>query len=52
MLTYDVPVVVVTGLPGPHEGLQVDCLLDKPVSPDQLVEVVQNCLAGSGDRRS
>jgi DNA-binding response OmpR family regulator len=46
--THHVPIVVVTGLPGPHDGLQVDRLLTKPVTPEELVEVVRQCLAGAG----
>ena len=43
--TRHIPIVVVTGTPGPHEGLDVDCLLRKPVSPDELVAAVWDCLA-------
>jgi DNA-binding response OmpR family regulator len=43
--THHVPVVVVTGLPGPHEDLRVDRVLHKPVTPEELVEVVRQCLA-------
>jgi DNA-binding response OmpR family regulator len=42
--TRQIPVVVVTGQPGDHEGLEVACLLRKPVTPDQLVSVVRKCL--------
>ena len=43
--TRHIPIVVVTGTPGPHDGLDVDCLLRKPVSPDDLVTAVRDCLA-------
>jgi CheY-like chemotaxis protein len=40
----DIPVVVVTGSPGPHDGLRVACVLQKPVTPDALVETVRRCM--------
>jgi len=43
--TRQIPVVVVTGQPGDHDGLEVACVLRKPVSPDELVIVVRRCLA-------
>jgi CheY-like chemotaxis protein len=39
-----IPVVVVTGLPGDHTDLQAQCVLQKPVDPDQLVRTVRSCL--------
>ncbi len=44
-LSCNIPVVVVTGMPGPHEELPRVHLLRKPVSPVQLVETVRACLA-------
>ena len=51
--TQNVPVVVVvTGLPGPHELPSASCVLTKPVTPERLVGTVRRCLAagaaGSG----
>ena len=44
--TQRVPVViVVTGLPGPHDKLQANCVLMKPVAPDRLVATVRRCIA-------
>jgi DNA-binding response OmpR family regulator len=43
--TRHVPVIVVTGQPGPHDGLDAACVLRKPVSPDRLVYVVKTCIA-------
>lgn len=42
--TRRIPVLVVTGTE-PQEGLEVDCLLRKPVEPDRLVTAVNQCLA-------
>jgi CheY-like chemotaxis protein len=39
-----IPVVVVTGRPGPHTDLQAHCVLHKPVDPEQLVRTVRTCL--------
>ena len=43
--TRDIPIVVVTGTMDAHDDLDVNCLLRKPVSPDDLVVTVQKCLA-------
>jgi DNA-binding response OmpR family regulator len=40
-----IPVVVVTGQPGPHHGLDAACLLQKPVAPEKLIDVVRSCIA-------
>jgi two-component system cell cycle response regulator DivK len=40
----DIPVIIVTGEPGPHE-LNVACILRKPVSPDRLIQTVRACIA-------
>lgn len=47
--TRHIPVVIVTGMSGHHERLEVACVLRKPVTPDQLVVTVHKCLA-SGAR--
>jgi twitching motility two-component system response regulator PilH len=46
--TRHIPIVVVTGSPESLGDAQVACLLRKPVSPDDLVETVQKCLASAG----
>jgi hypothetical protein len=43
--TREIPVVVVTGVPGSHEGLNVACVLRKPVTPERLVLTVRSCLS-------
>lgn len=42
-----IPVVIVTGLDIELTHLEVDCLLRKPISPEELVKAVTRCL-GSG----
>jgi DNA-binding response OmpR family regulator len=41
--------IVVTGIPGPHDLPQADCVLMKPLTPERLVAAVRSCLA-SGSR--
>ena len=43
--TRQIPVVVVTGVTQGLEGLDVNCLLRKPVTPEDLVSVIRKCLA-------
>ena len=47
MLSRDmnVPVVVVTASPGDLSHLPVECVLKKPVPPEDLVATVNRCLA-------
>src|SRR5688500_16254141 len=42
--TRKIPVVVVTGVTQGLEGLEVNCLLRNPVTPEDLVGVVRKCL--------
>src|SRR5688572_9381247 len=42
--TRRIPIVVVTGTAVDLASLDVACLLRKPVTPDELVRVVQSCL--------
>jgi DNA-binding response OmpR family regulator len=42
-----VPVLVVTAQPGPYEGLDENCVLQKPVTPEQLLDAVHACLRSS-----
>jgi DNA-binding response OmpR family regulator len=42
--TQNIPIVIVTGSTMSLEGIDVPCILRKPVSPDELVRVVQTCL--------
>lgn len=48
-VTRDIPVVVITGSAMEADNLDVACFLRKPVSPEQIVDVVRRCLA-SGAR--
>lgn len=43
--TRSIPIVVVTGARGDLDHLEVPCLLHKPITPEQLVQAVRNCLA-------
>jgi CheY-like chemotaxis protein len=43
--TRRIPLVIVTGMPGDHEGPGVDCVLRKPITPERLLEVVARCIA-------
>ena len=42
-----VPIVVITGSAIEPGAIDVDCLLRKPVTPDQLIEAVRKCLAAA-----
>jgi DNA-binding response OmpR family regulator len=47
--TRSIPIVVVTGTTANVDGLDVACLLRKPVTPDGLVVAVRKCLSsGAG----
>jgi CheY-like chemotaxis protein len=46
--TRQIPVIVVTGRPGPHDQLDVSCVLRKPVSPDRLIQTVHSCIDAGG----
>jgi DNA-binding response OmpR family regulator len=43
--TRHIPIIVVTGTSEDIEGLQLPCVLRKPVSPDELIVAVRKCLA-------
>lgn len=44
--TRNIPVVVVTGASGPDlDHIDADCVLNKPVTPDRLIQVIRRCLA-------
>lgn len=43
--TRHIPIVVVTGTTNGLDGLNVNCLLKKPVSAEDLVIAVRRCLA-------
>jgi CheY-like chemotaxis protein len=45
--TRQIPIVVVTGSSMDLSALDVSCILRKPVTPEELVTTVRNCL-GSG----
>jgi two-component system alkaline phosphatase synthesis response regulator PhoP len=42
--TRNIPIVIVTGSSMDLASLDVSCVLRKPVSPDELVQTVRNCL--------
>jgi chemosensory pili system protein ChpA (sensor histidine kinase/response regulator) len=42
--THRIPIVVVTGEAGDLNEADFDCVLRKPVTSDQLIDAVQNCL--------
>ena len=44
ILTRQIPVVVVSGSPQDLGDIPVDCLLKKPVMPDELLGAVRRCL--------
>jgi two-component system phosphate regulon response regulator PhoB len=44
VLTRQIPVVITTGLTLDVGEIEADCVLRKPVSPDQLLAAVQDCL--------
>jgi two-component system sensor histidine kinase/response regulator len=48
--TRDIPVIVITGAAGDHDGLGVACVLRKPVELDQLVRTVRECIASGGGK--
>jgi two-component system phosphate regulon response regulator PhoB len=46
--TRTIPIVVVTGSPELYPTLNVECVMRKPVQPDELVRTVQKCLVSGG----
>ena len=48
--TRNIIVVIVTGSADTLEGVAVDCVLRKPVSPDHLADVVQRCFDAHSKR--
>jgi CheY-like chemotaxis protein len=48
--TRDIPVVIVTASASPLDGVDVACILRKPVSPEEVVDVVTQCLASASRR--
>jgi DNA-binding response OmpR family regulator len=47
--TQHVPVLVVTAQPGPYDGIDEKCVLQKPVTPEQLLDAVRACLRPARD---
>jgi DNA-binding response OmpR family regulator len=47
-ITRHISILVVTGTPEKAAGLDVACVLTKPVSSDRLVEAARSCLAAGG----
>ena len=48
-VTREIPIVIVTGLDVKSDGLDVACVLRKPVSMQQLVDIVRHCLGSGAD---
>ena len=48
-VTRQIPIVVITGSTMPLDGLDVACVLRKPISPDRLIDTVRSCLAGGAN---
>jgi len=46
-VTRSVPVVIVTASSDDLSGIDVPCIMRKPVSPDELVSAVRSCLHSS-----
>lgn len=42
--THHIPIVVVTGESAEMNEADFDCVLRKPVTPDQLITAIHNCL--------
>jgi DNA-binding response OmpR family regulator len=43
--TRHIPIIIVTGTSESLDGLELPCVLRKPVSPDDLIDTVRKCLA-------
>jgi DNA-binding response OmpR family regulator len=50
--TRDIPVVIVTASSSPLTGVNVACVLRKPASPEEVVDVVRQCLASAVRRET
>ncbi|HXG55209.1 MAG TPA: response regulator [Vicinamibacterales bacterium] len=44
LFARDIPVVIMTGSPEELGHVDVDCILRKPLDPDDLVKTVRTCL--------
>ena len=51
VLTKETPIVIITGSAADLEHTGAACILRKPVSPDQLVTTVRQCLAAAASAR-
>lgn len=51
-VTRDIPIVIVTGSAIDTSMLDVACVLRKPVSPDELVRAIRQCLASGASTAS
>lgn len=49
-LTREIPVVIITGSATQFDPTDSACILRKPISPDQLVITVRDCLAAAATR--
>jgi CheY-like chemotaxis protein len=50
--TRNIPVVIVTGSSAELDGLGVECVLRKPISPDDVVDVVKQCFAAHARQKT
>jgi DNA-binding response OmpR family regulator len=48
-VTRQIPIVIVTGLDVDPSGLDVACVLRKPITMQELVDVVRRCLSSGAD---
>jgi len=48
-VTRQIPIVIVTGLEVDPDELDVACVLRKPVTMDQLVDIVRRCLSSGAN---
>jgi DNA-binding response OmpR family regulator len=46
--TRHIPVIIVTAQPGVQQPAEAACLLNKPISPDRLVNTVRACILAGG----
>jgi DNA-binding response OmpR family regulator len=48
--TRDIPIVIVTASSAELDGLGVECVLRKPMRPEEVVDVVNRCFAAHAGR--
>jgi DNA-binding response OmpR family regulator len=50
--TRHIPIVIITGSSENFDSLNVNCVLRKPVSPEEVVEALRKCLQSGGTSTS